>query len=321
MNDIGININEEREKINIIFRATQTRFKRCLLVKKAAIVKIGRYEQKNREYGFKHLLRIIAIQTKSYPRYVKNLRVILKETEPLKEKIISLEPLEANFLGKISFTHRKKKLLELIVNVEENFVSIEQKTNFLINHINHQEQLFKSQGFNLSGDQEAWLKRSILLEEKESEAIMKDLSNCVETSFILLKKMDLFQIRFLNFLKRSLKNKFSNLIDESQIVCDKIKDYISTFYAFKSYTQAIGFAVGMFAPDGIIKASGWAIAGGVFGIDYLMDWVAGLPETQKIIARLKAKIKGTVDEEEEKWRNLRDEFYSLAKSNMDITDI
>ena len=87
-------------------------------------------------------------------------------------------------------------------------------------------------------------------------------------------------------------------MEDSEALCNKIEGYISAFYAFKSYIQLVGLAAGLFCPIKEVQLVGFAVAGGAFALDWVMDWIAGMPETRRIIKRLTLKMKGAVDQEE-----------------------
>ena len=96
----------------------------------------------------------------------------------------------------------------------------------------------------------------------------------------------------------NLRKRGSNLIEDSEALCNKIESYISTFYAFKSYIQLVGLAAGLFCPIKEVQLVGFAVAGGAFALDWVMDWIAGLPETRRIITKLSLRMRNAVDQEE-----------------------
>ena len=81
-------------------------------------------------------------------------------------------------------------------------------------------------------------------------------------------------------------------------------------------------AVGFFAPNETIKIIGYSIAGGVFGVDYLMDWIAGFPTTRRILSNFMVRIRRTAFEEEQKEQQRRRDLVSLAaKAQTGLTSI
>ena len=64
--------------------------------------------------------------------------------------------------------------------------------------------------------------------------------------------------------------------------------------------QIFGVCVGFFAPVQEIRTAGFYIAGGAFGVDFIIDLMSGLPETRRRIKRFMNKV----DEEEVKQRRL-----------------
>lgn len=319
--EIGIDIRAARISINHIFRATTTRIRRCISIKRIAVEKIRSDDPKDRAYGFKHLSRVIDIQRRSYTRYVQNIQAVLTQIVPLNRlssQLASLKPLESGYIARTRFNHNIRKLLERVTEIEHAFPSIVEKVNVLRSIIEKQHQLLKP---NMSGEEEAELRRSIEVEEDESKVVIKELKDCMETTFKLLRGINLFQIRFLKYLKKCIKHKFSNLIDDAQVFCDKIEKYISAFYANKTLIQSVSFAVGFLASNETIKIIGLSVAGGIFGVDFLMDGIAGLPANRRYIRYWRARIKGIVDEEEQKAEERRMEFVGLAKAQMGMTEI
>jgi len=216
----------------------------------------------------------------------------------LKEQINSLEPLDDSFIGRFRFNSAKKNLEGNVVLAESKFEAIKEKMDKVSRIIEAQRELLKP---NMSGDEEAKLRNLISIEENLSEEIISELNSCMEFVFRAVKNIGIIQIRLIKFLRRSFANRGANLIEESQIFCDKIEKHISTFYAFKSYVQLLGICVGFFAPIQEVRTFGFVvIAGGAFGLDWIMDWMSGLPETRRIIKKLANKV----DEEEEKQKQL-----------------
>lgn len=70
------------------------------------------------------------------------------------------------------------------------------------------------------------------------------------------------------------------------------------FHAFKSYIQLVGLAAGLLCPIKEVQVVGFYVAGGAFVFDWVMDWIAGMPETRRIITKLSLRMRNAVDEEE-----------------------
>lgn len=295
--NVGLDISSLNKSLNEILRATVTRIRRCVSVKRVACEKIREDRQEAREYGFKHLKKVIEIQMQSYPRYRNSLNPFAGKVALVKEQLNSLEPLEDGFIGKMRFNHAKKNLEGNIVLTESKFESIKEKMDKVSKIIGAQRELLKP---NMSGDEEAKLRNLISIEENLSEGIISELNTCMEFVFRAIKNIGIIQIRLIKFMRRSYVNRGSNLIEDSQTFCDKIEKHVSTFYAFKSYVQLLGISVGFFAPVQEIRTIGFAVAGGAFGLDWIMDWMSGLPETRRIIKKLVNKV----DEEEENQKRL-----------------
>ena len=296
-NNIGLDISALNKNLNGLLRATVTRIRRCISVKRVACEKIREDSQEVRDYGFKHLRKVIEIQIQSYPRYKNNLNPFAGKVALLKEQLNSLEPLEDGFIGRIRFNSAKKNLEGNIALTEAKFEFIKEKIDKLDRIIEAQRELLRA---NMSGDDEAKLRNLISIEENLSEEIISELNSCMEFVFRTIKNIGIIQIRLIKFVRRSYTNRGANLIEESQSFCDKIEKHVSTFYAFKSYIQLFGICVGFFAPIQEIRTVGFAVAGGAFGLDWIMDWMSGLPETRRIIKKLANKV----DEEEEKQKQL-----------------
>lgn len=304
--NLGLDVHSLNKSLNEILRATITRIRRCISIKRVACGKIREDNQEAREYGFKHLRKIIELQIQSYPRYRNNINPFSGKVASLREQINSLEPLDDGFIGRFRFDRVKKNLEGNITLTESRFDSIKENMDKLYRIIEAQRELLKP---NMSGDDEAKLRNLISIEENLSEEVISELNTCMEFVFRAIKSLGIIQIKLVKFLRRSLANRGANLIEESQTFCDKIEKHISTFYAFKSYVQLLGICMGFFAPVQEIRTIGFAVAGGAFGLDWLMDWMSGLPETRRIVKRLVNKV----DEEEEKQRQLTAKILSEVK--------
>ncbi|MBI3035349.1 hypothetical protein HYY71_03425 [Candidatus Woesearchaeota archaeon] len=318
--NVGLDIPSLNKSLNELFRANVTRIRRCISVKRVACEKIREDNQEAREYGFTHLRKIIDLQVISYPRFMKNLSPFNGTVGLLKQQLYSIEPLDAGFISRLRFNSAKKNLDGNIALTESKLQSINEKMNQVYGVIEAQSGLLKlvmsrdriivlpsvraakrkMLGSNMLGDEEAKLRNLISIEENLSEEIISELNGCMEFVFRAVKSIGIIQIRLMKFLRRSFANRGANLIEESQIFCDKIEKHISTFYAFKSYVQLLGICVGFFAPMQEIRTIGFAVAGGAFGLDWIMDWMSGLPETRRIIKKLANKV----DAEEENQRQL-----------------
>lgn len=303
MVNIGIDTTSINKSLNELLRATVTRIRRCVAIKRVACEKIREDNQEAREYGFKHLRKVIELQIQSYPRYRNNINPFAGKVASLKEQINSLEPLDDSFIGRFRFNNAKKSLEGNVAIAESKFESIKKKMDKVSRIIEAQRQMLKP---NMSGDDEAKLRNLIFIEENLSEEIIAELNSCMEFVFRAVKNIGTIQIRLIKFVRRSFANRGANLIEESQAFCDKIEKHISTFYAFKSYVQLLGICVGFFAPVQEIRTIGFAVAGGAFGLDWIMDWMSGLPETRRIIKKLANKV----DEEEIKQQQLTAKIFA-----------
>ena len=105
-------------------------------------------------------------------------------------------------------------------------------------------------------------------------------------SFKAIKNFAAFQIGFLNFLKKAKKTRGANLIDDSEVFVVRIQSTISFFYAFKTYILIAGAGIGFFSPSESVSAMGYSLAGGVIGIDLVMDFLSSLPAQRKIVINL-----------------------------------
>src|SRR3989338_7249975 len=101
--NIGLDIPSLNKSLNELFRATVTRIRRCISIKRVACEKIREDTQEAREYGFKHLRKVIELQIQSYPRYRNNMNPFAGKVASLKEQISFLEPLEGSFIGRFRF--------------------------------------------------------------------------------------------------------------------------------------------------------------------------------------------------------------------------
>lgn len=131
----------------------------------------------------------------------------------------------------------------------------------------------------LSNEDEVNLKRAISVELEESEKLVKNLKNGMELIFRLIRSFVVFRTRFKNFFREG--RKISKAVAFSESLSGKIEKYTSVFYALKSYMQAAGFILAFTAPWDQAKAIGLATAGGVFAVDYIFDWIAGIPQTRR----------------------------------------
>ena len=63
------------------------------------------------------------------------------------------------------------------------------------------------------------------------------------------------------------------------------------------------------------------MAGGIFAVDYIFDWLAGMPQTRRWIRKLQSRFKRMVDEEEEGLKRIRYEVQEMMKDNNDAMDL
>lgn len=298
---LGIDAKPTQNYLNQLSRATTTRIRRCIAVKRVALEKIREDTQESREYGFKHLNRIIELQIISYPRYAINIQRFLTLVKSAGEKISLLQPLDRGFLKGFLFKGDKNNLEFDIALTEEKFASIREKAGTIYEMVTAQRKLLK---LSMTGDEEAELRRLLAVEFEKSEELIKELNSCMEIIFRAIQAMSVFQIRFIKFLKRCKTHKFSNIIDDSQVFCDKVEKHISTFYAFKTYIQVAGFSLYLFAPYKEIKTFGLVMAGGILGLDTLVDFISGLPAQRRIVIKASARIRAVAYEEEENQKQL-----------------
>ncbi len=303
---VGLDISSINNSLNELLRATVTRIRRCVAVKRVALEKIREDSPEARLYGFKHLSKIIEIQIKSYPRYLKNIDSFISQTPLLREQLASLQPLDKGFISKFRFDANKKKLEGNLTLVESKFEFIKEKASLIYEIVNAQRNSLKP---NMSGDEEVHFRRFLSVEFEKSEELINELNSCMEFAFRSLKEMKVLQIRFIKYLERCKSNYFSNVIDDSKVFCDKLEKHISAFYMYKSYIQLIGLCLGFFVPVKEIKAVGFAAAGSVFVLDWMVDWVSGLPEQRRRIKQIMNKV----DEEEAKQKRLREEILTSVQ--------
>ena len=108
--NIGLDIPLLNKSLNGLFRATVTRIRRCISIKRVACEKIREDNQEARDYGFTHLRKIIELQIQSYPRYRNNINPFAGKVASLKKQMNSLEPLDNSFIGRFRFNSSKKNL-------------------------------------------------------------------------------------------------------------------------------------------------------------------------------------------------------------------
>ena len=313
--NIGIDISAADKGFDRILDAAITRVRRCTAVKNVALQKISGNTKEERQYGFKHLNFIINLQLKSYPRYITNIERFLNETYPIKERISELEPLEVGFFRRRLFNFNKRSILNAIAETEERFISIKRQAEVLQKIVFAQNKLSKA---TMTGDEEAELRQLLSVEIEKSEELINELQNCRNSLYKFLQGVKLFQISFVRFIEKCMKNKFSNVIDDTQIFCDKLETHISAFYAYKSYIQLGGIMLGFLVPVKEISTAGFIAAGVVFGLDWVVDWVAGLPEMRRMVSRLKGRM---TEEEQEQERLKREVIESLKPISAEIPNI
>ena len=90
----------------------------------------------------------------------------------------------------------------------------------------------------------------------------------------------------MNFLKKVKKTKGANLIDDSETFVERIQGTISFFYAFKTQILLVGLGIGFFSTSESVSAFGYSLAGGIVGIDAVMDALAALPAQRKIMKNI-----------------------------------
>ena len=198
-------------------------------------------------------------------------------------------------LDRVRFNHRRNVLQKNILETNQKFVDIKRLATEIYNIVEGQRRLLRS---NMTGSEEADLRHLLEVESEKSKEFIKELNGCIYFVTRSIESIAIFQIRLLKFLKKSIIQRGRNLVEDSEAVCNRIEEYISTFYAFKSYIQLVGLVTGFLCPIKEIQMIGFAVAGGAFALDWIMDWIAGLPETRRIANKFISKIRKIVDEEE-----------------------
>ena len=292
---VGINPNLIQAELNKLLSSATTRIRRCISVKRVALEKIRQDNQEDRAYGFRHISTILAIQSKSYPRYIENIQIFLNSASPLMEKISSIKPLNAGMFERVAFNRTKNNLEKSVMQTVEKFNLIKRQASEIFSLVEGQRSLLKP---NMPGNEEADLRHLIEVEDEKSKELINNLNSCIGIASRAIKGIVVFQLRLKKFLQKSIRKRGSNLIEDSEALCNKIESYISTFYAFKSYIQLVGLAAGLFCPIKEVQLVGFAVAGGAFALDWVMDWIAGLPETRRIITKLSLRMRNAVDQEE-----------------------
>ena len=201
--NVGLDISALNKSLNELLRATVTRIRRCISVKRVACEKIREDSPEAREYGFTHLRKIIDLQVISYPRFTKNLSPFNGTVGLLKQQLDFIEPLDAGFISRLRFNSAKKNLDGNIALTESKLSSINEKMNQVYGVIEAQSGLLKlvmprdriivlpsgraakrkMLGSNMSGDEEAKLRNLISIEENLSEEIISELNGCMEFVF------------------------------------------------------------------------------------------------------------------------------------------
>ena len=126
---IDVNVEQTQQYLNQLSRATVTRIRRCVAIKRVALQKIREDSPEARVYGFKHLEKVIELQIASYPRYIINIERFLAEVKSTKEIVASLEPLDKGFFSKIKFSNSKNNLELDVALTEEKFELIKKKAS------------------------------------------------------------------------------------------------------------------------------------------------------------------------------------------------
>ena len=135
---VGLDISALNKSLNELLRATVTRIRRCISIKRVACEKIREDNQEAREYGFKHLRKITELQLQSYPRYRNNINPFAGKVASIKEQVNSLEPLDDSFIGRFRFNNAKKNLEGNITLAEGKFESIKEKIDTVYRKIESQ---------------------------------------------------------------------------------------------------------------------------------------------------------------------------------------
>lgn len=292
---VGINPSLIQAELNRLFSYASTRIRRCISVKRVALEKIRQDNQEDRAYGFRHINIILAIQSKSYLRYIENIQIFLNSANPLIRKFGYIQPLSGGVWEKITFSRTKNNLEKDVEQTLGKFSLVKRQASEIYSLVEGQRKLLRP---NMPGSEEADLRHLIEVEDEKSRELIKNLSSCIDNTVRIVRSVVVFQLRLKKFLRKSIKKRGGNLIEDSEALCNKIENYISAFYAFKSYIQLVGLAAGLLCPIKEVQLVGFAVAGGAFAFDWVMDWIAGLPETRRIVKKYTLKIKGRIDQEE-----------------------
>ena len=280
---IGINPQLTEKELNQLLKGTVTRIRRCIWVKRVALEKIREDDPESRNYGFKHINRIIEIQVSSYLNYINRLRGFLRAMQELRPRFDRLEPLEKGFLKKRSFNSLKNKIQTNIIASEQKIPIIEQRVNEIYENVVFQEQLLRTQ---MTGGQEAQLRTKISQEIEESQGLIKELENCMSLAFKTINNFTSFQLGFLRFLKRIKETNGANIIDDSETFVEKIQNTVSFFYAIKTQLFLTGLAIGFFSSSETASNLGYVLSGGIVGIDAVVDAMAALPAQRTIVKNI-----------------------------------
>ena len=307
---IDVNVEQTQQYLNQLSRATVTRIRRCAAIKRVALQKIREDSPEARVYGFKHLEKVIELQIASYPRYIINIERFLAEVKSTKEIVASLEPLDKGFFSKIKFSNSKNNLEFDVALTEEKFELIKKKADVIYEICTAQRKLLKP---SMTGNEEANFREFITLEVEKSEELIKEVNKCMDIILNAVNNMGICQIRFISFLEKCKRKKFSNISEDFQVFCDKIEKNISVFYAFKTYIQISGLLLGVFASSAEMKMLGAAIFGSSWGVDAIMDFVASLPAQRRITKKIIYKIKVVFYKEEQKQKELTAEILASVQ--------
>lgn len=293
-----IDAKTTKNHLNQLFRASSTRIRRCLAIKRVAYVKISSNKEDEREYGFKQLGKVLSIQIKSYERYIGKVGILNITVTSLLKQIDSLKLWEDGFFRKWMLKGSKNELEGNVALTDDKILSITKNIEYLYTNVNSQKVLFKQRMY---GSEEAELRDLIEKEIAKSEELINELNGLMEIVVESINSIGVLQVKFINSLRKWKKNAAS--FDVGTFL-DTLKERVPIFYFIKTYAIAIGFIVGFFASDEYMKVAGF-IGGGTFvGIDYFADFITSLPIQRKVKNKLLAMIKKAFYSEENKHKQI-----------------
>lgn len=277
--ELGINPRLVKIEITKALKATKTRIGRCISVKRIAIGKIRDYNQRDADYGFKHLNAIVKIQLVSYQRYGSQINSSFSTLLNLRQQIASADTLELGFFARRGFNISKERLLVCMQEAEQQILYAEEMIrgiSALINSQLHFLNIYNQR--KMTADEEAILAKEVTQEIRQSELFMAKLDECKEKIFYVIQMMVPLQARIvMSFKKIGRKGKI--IVDSAEQIGGKLVKALWLFYAFKSYLL-LGVVVLMgFSSLPLIEETARAMFAGIVSVDGVTDWLVGLPGT------------------------------------------